>query len=63
MDCVAHPDHSGTMVEAPCGYHPTVASPGTRNAYFWALASFLRSSAATTSRSSTRSMQEAIEFA
>jgi 5-deoxy-glucuronate isomerase len=28
------------MVEAPCGYHPTVASPGTRNAYFWALASF-----------------------
>lgn len=40
MDCVAHPVHSGTMVEAPCGYHPTVASPGTRNAYFWALASF-----------------------
>lgn len=40
MDCVAHPVQSGTMVEAPCGYHPTVASPGTINAYFWVLAAF-----------------------
>lgn len=39
-DVVAHSVHSGTMVLAPCGYHPTVASPSTRNAYFWALASF-----------------------
>ena len=39
-DVVAHVVHSGTMVLAPCGYHPTVASPSTRNAYFWALAAF-----------------------
>jgi 5-deoxy-glucuronate isomerase len=31
---------TGSMVLAPCGYHPTVASPGTRNAYLWILASF-----------------------
>ncbi|MEF2782114.1 MAG: myo-inositol catabolism protein, partial [Clostridium sp.] len=24
----------------PCGYHPTVASPGSRNAYLWVLAAF-----------------------
>lgn len=29
---------SGTMILAPRGYHPTAASPGTRNAYFWVLA-------------------------
>ena len=29
---------SGTMILAPRGYHPTVASPGTRNGYFWVLA-------------------------
>ncbi len=29
---------SGHMVLAPEGYHPTVASPGTRNAYLWVLA-------------------------
>ena len=40
MDCVAHPVQSGTMVEAPCGYHPTVSSPVTVNAYLWILASF-----------------------
>ena len=28
------------MVLAPRGYHPTVAMPGTTNAYFWALAAF-----------------------
>jgi len=43
-DIVTHVVHSGTMVQAPCGYHPTVASPGTKNAYFWALAAFSRSS-------------------
>ena len=40
MDCVAHPVQTGTVVAAPCGYHPTVASPGTVNAYLWVLASF-----------------------
>lgn len=40
QDMVAHPVQSGTMVLAPCGYHPTVAMPGTINAYFWALAAF-----------------------
>lgn len=35
---VAHTVNSGTMVLAPRGYHPTAASPGTRNAYFWVLA-------------------------
>lgn len=39
-DLVAHPVRSGTMVLAPCGYHPTVAMPGTVNAYFWALSAF-----------------------
>lgn len=34
---VAHTVSSGTMVLAPRGYHPTVASPGTKNAYFWVL--------------------------
>ncbi len=37
-DVVAHTVCSGTMVLAPRGYHPTAASPGTRNAYFWVLA-------------------------
>ena len=39
-DIVAHTVYSGTMVEAPCGYHPTVAIPGGNNAYFWVLAAF-----------------------
>lgn len=39
-DIVTHPVYSGTMVEAPCGYHPTVSIPGGKNAYFWALAAF-----------------------
>ena len=43
-DIVTHTVHSGTFVQAPCGYHPTVASPGTRNAYFWALAAMRHSS-------------------
>lgn len=36
-EIVAHPVCSGTIVQAPCGYHPTVASPGTQNAYLWVL--------------------------
>lgn len=39
-DIVTHTVHSGTMVQAPCGYHPTVASPGSKNAYLWVLAAF-----------------------
>lgn len=39
-DIVAHVVRTGTMVQAPCGYHPTVASPGTKSTYFWALAAF-----------------------
>lgn len=35
-----HTVNSGVMVQAPRGYHPTVASPGTQNIYFWVLASF-----------------------
>lgn len=43
-EIVTHVVHSGTMVEAPCGYHPTVASPGSKNAYLWVLASFTKES-------------------
>lgn len=43
-EIVAHPVHSGTMVQAPQGYHPTVASPGTQNTYFWVLAALRHSS-------------------
>lgn len=43
-DIVTHTVHSGTMVQAPCGYHPTVASPGSRNAYLWVLAAFKKES-------------------
>ena len=37
---VAHTVTSGTMVQAPAGYHPTVASPTVRNTYLWVLSSF-----------------------
>jgi 5-deoxy-glucuronate isomerase len=37
---VAHTVQTGTMVQAPAGYHPTVASPAGQNAYFWVLSSF-----------------------
>lgn len=37
---VVHTVYSGTMVQAPAGYHPTVASPNSKNAYLWVLASF-----------------------
>lgn len=43
-DIVTHTVHSGTMVQAPRGYHPTVASPGTKNAYFWCLGALHHSS-------------------
>lgn len=43
-DAVAHFVHSGSMVIAPCGYHPTVASPSAVNSYLWALAAFTPSS-------------------
>lgn len=39
-DAVFHEVSSGTMVEAPRGYHPTVATPGTMNAYMWILVAF-----------------------
>lgn len=37
-DIVTHVVRSGSLVLAPQGYHPTVASPGTKNTYFWVLA-------------------------
>ena len=43
-EIVTHTVHSGTMVQCPRGYHPTVASPGTRNAYLWVLGAFRHSS-------------------
>ena len=43
-DIVTHTVHSGTFVQCPVGYHPTVASPGTRNAYLWILSAFSHSS-------------------
>ena len=39
-DMVVHTVYSGTMVQAPYGYHPTAGSPGSRNAYLWVLAAF-----------------------
>ena len=35
---------TGTMVLAPRGYHPTVATPGTRNTYLWVLTAFSHNS-------------------
>jgi 5-deoxy-glucuronate isomerase len=43
-DIVTHTVQSGNMVLAPCGYHPTVASPTVSNTYFWCLGSFTPSS-------------------
>lgn len=37
---MAHIVRSGNMVYFPQGYHPSVAAPGSRNIYFWVLASF-----------------------
>lgn len=34
---VAHVVNTGSMILAPRGYHPTVASPIARNTYFWVL--------------------------
>lgn len=39
-DAVVHTVQTGHVVLAPCGYHPTVASPTVQNTYFWALAAF-----------------------
>lgn len=39
-EIVTHTVSSGSMVQAPCGYHPTCAAPGGVNAYLWVLASF-----------------------
>ena len=35
-----HVVREGNMVLAPYGYHPTVASPGTKSTYWWVLAAF-----------------------
>lgn len=43
-DAAVHVVQSGNMVVAPAGYHPTVASPGTCNTYFWVLAAFSHAS-------------------
>lgn len=37
---VFQPVTTGSVALAADGYHPTVASPGTRNRYFWVLAAF-----------------------
>ncbi len=37
-EMTVHPVRDGTMVLASRGYHPTVATPTMRNAYFWVLA-------------------------
>ena len=34
----AHIVHTGDIVLAPKGYHPTVAAPSNKNSYFWILA-------------------------
>ncbi len=39
-DAFLHMVNTGSMVLAPRGCHPTVASPGTVNAYYWVLAAF-----------------------
>lgn len=36
-EAVCHEVQSGSMVEAPVGYHPTAAVPGSKNIYFWIL--------------------------
>lgn len=35
---IPHVVQAGDFVEAPCGYHPTVSTPNSCNAYFWVLA-------------------------
>lgn len=36
-DFYAHKVESGDLVAMPSGYHPTVAAPGVKNTYLWAL--------------------------
>jgi 5-deoxy-glucuronate isomerase len=43
-DMQAHVVRDGIMVLIPKGYHPTVSTPGTKNRYFWVLASFSHAS-------------------
>lgn len=43
-EMVVHPVCSGTMVEVPAGYHPTVAAPGGVNAYLWVMGALRHSS-------------------
>lgn len=38
-DAYSHIITDGSMVQAPVGYHPTAAIPGSKNIYFWVLAS------------------------
>ncbi len=33
-----HVVSNGSMIEVPCGYHPTCAIPNSRNVYFWIMA-------------------------
>ena len=37
-DAYSHIITDGSMVQAPVGYHPTAAIPGSKNIYFWVLA-------------------------
>lgn len=37
-DAYSHIITSGSMVQAPVGYHPTAAIPGSKNIYLWVLA-------------------------
>ena len=39
-----HIVHSGDIVLAPRGYHPTVAAPSSKNSYFWILAAHSQAS-------------------
>ncbi len=39
-----HPVSDGDFVLVPEGYHPTVASPGSRSSYFWIMAAHSRKS-------------------
>ena len=38
-DAYSHIITDGSMVQAPVGYHPTCAIPGSKNVYLWVLAS------------------------
>jgi 5-deoxy-glucuronate isomerase len=44
LEGASHVVRDGHVVLIPRGYHPTVAMPGGRNTYLWAMASFSHSS-------------------